>query len=397
MTIHLDPAPILPAGFLASGLHAGLKKKRVPDMALLVSDRPAKVAGVFTTNQVKAAPVRLSRGHAATGRGRAVVINSGNANCCTGEQGDRDARAMADLTAEALGVKPEEVCVCSTGSIGPPLPMDRISAGIPKLVKALSPEGGAKAAKGILTTDKGSKTVTATFRAGGKPVRITGVAKGAGMIEPNMATMLAFLLTDASVPVGFLRKALATAVEESFNRISVDGDQSTNDTVLCLANGASGAAALKRGTRDGDRFEEALLQICRKLAWDMVRDGEGADKVIKVLVTGARTELEAEAAARSVANSLLVKTSWHGTTPKWGRVMDALGYSLATVDPDKVTITYDGLAAVRNGVMASTPREQLEAVHARETFTLGIDLGQGTGESYVFGCDTAHRYIDINI
>lgn len=393
----IEDNAVLPAGFRAAGMHVGLKKSGAPDMALLVSDAPAALAAVFTTNQIKAAPVKWCMARARSRRGRAVVINSGNANCCTGEKGLRDAEQMAAWTAEQLALAKEEVCVCSTGSIGFDLDMPAIGRGIPHLARALSPEGGSAAARGIMTTDNAPKHITTSFKAGGRTVRITGLAKGAGMIEPNMATMLCFLLTDANVPAALLQSALKAAVAESFNRISVDGDQSTNDTVLCFANGAAGGRALTRGSADWKRFETALLAVARTLAWKMIRDGEGADKVIKVEVTGAKTARDAELAARSVANSLLVKTSWHGANPKWGRVMDALGYSPAKIDETRVSIAYDGVPAVRNGVKTRTSLERLKAIHRQETFTLSIDLGLGKGTSYVFGCDCAHKYIDINI
>ncbi|MCP5488533.1 MAG: bifunctional glutamate N-acetyltransferase/amino-acid acetyltransferase ArgJ [Verrucomicrobia bacterium] len=397
MKMKIENDATLPSGFRAAGLHVGLKKSGASDMALLVSDTPATVAAVFTSNQIKAAPVKWCMARAASRKGRAVVINSGNANCCTGEKGLRDAAQMAEWTASELGVKASDVYVCSTGSIGFDLDMKTIGRGIPRLAEALSPQGGEEAAQGIMTTDNAPKFVTTSFKADGKTVRVTGIAKGAGMIEPNMATMLCFLMTDAAVAPSSLQKALKSAVNESFNRISVDGDQSTNDTVLCFANGASGSDSLKPGHPGWAAFEEALLQVARVLAWKMIRDGEGADKVIKVEVTGAGTAKDAELAARSVANSLLVKTSWHGTNPKWGRVMDALGYSPARVDESKVSIAYDGVVAVRNGIKTKASPDRLKKIHSQERFTITIDLGLGKGASYVFGCDCAHKYIDINI
>lgn len=396
-TVSFSAKATLPAGFRAAGIIAGLKKTRTPDMALFFSDSPATVAGTFTTNQVKAATVRLDSERVSTlGMAHGIVVNSGQANACTGKAGMRDAKAMAARAAEVLGVAPELLLVCSTGRIGVPLRMDLILPGIDNLAAALSPSGGEAAARGIMTTDTVPKRHTVTFTANGQPCRLTGIAKGSGMIQPHMATMLAFLLTDAAVDRRAMQKALKAAVDASFNRISVDADQSTNDTVLLLANGRAGNAVLKPGHPDWPSFTAALDGLAFRLAMDMVRDGEGAQKLVTVRVQGARSAADAEAAARSVANSFLVKTSWVGTYPNWGRVMDALGYSPAKVDETKVEIFYDKLLAVRNGLKAGASIERLSTIVAKKQFTLTIDLHLGRHAATVYSCDCTEEYVQIN-
>jgi glutamate N-acetyltransferase / amino-acid N-acetyltransferase len=388
----------LPAGFRAAGITAGLKASGQPDMALFFSDSPAVVAGTFTTNQVKAATVRLDSERVQTlGISHGIVVNSGQANACTGPNGLRDAKAMAAHAAVQLGVAPELLLVCSTGRIGIPLRMDIIQPGIEKLAGALSPTGGESAARGIMTTDTKPKRFTTTFKANGNCCRLTGIAKGSGMIQPCMATMLAFLMTDAQVDRRAMQKALRTAVDKSFNRISVDADQSTNDTVLMLANGRSANAPLKPGKPGWAAFVSALEAITFQLAMAMVRDGEGAGKLITVQVKGARSGADAEAVARSVANSFLVKTSWVGTYPNWGRVMDALGYAPAGINENKVEIHYDTLLAVQQGVKAGASIERLSKVVAKKTFTLTIDLHLGRGEAVVYSCDCTEEYVRINM
>ena len=387
----------LPAGFRAAGIVAGLKASGKPDMALFFSDSPATLAGTFTTNQVKAATVRLDAERVATvGAAHGIVVNSGQANACTGKNGLRDARTMAVHAAAQFGVAPELFLVCSTGRIGVPLKMDIILPGIEKLARAVVPTGGESAARGIMTTDLVPKRFTVPFTANGKACRLTGIAKGSGMIQPCMATMLAFLLTDAQVDRRALQKALKAAVDQSFNRISVDADQSTNDTVLLLANGRAGNAALKPGHPDWPSFVAALEGVTFRLAMAMVRDGEGAQKLVTVRVQGARTPADAEAAVRSVANSFLVKTSWVGSYPNWGRIMDALGYSPAKVDENKVEIHYGKLLAVKNGLKAGASIEQLSKIAARKEFSITIDLHLGRHAATVYSCDCTEEYVKIN-
>ena len=387
----------LPKGFKAAGIAAGLKKENRKDMALLVSEKPATMAGTFTTNQVQAATVKLCRARLASRTGRAVVINSGNANACTGEQGRLDAERMARLTGELTGLPPEQIYVSSTGRIGVQLPMEKIEAGIRLAVPALSEKGGAEAAAAIMTTDTRPKTVTAQFEVDGKKIALTALAKGSGMIEPNMATMLCYILTDAAVEAPALQACLSTAVDQSFNRITVDGDRSTNDTVLFFANGLAGNRPLNPGHPNWKLFEHAVQALTLKLALKMVEDGEGVTKVITVRVRGGRTAQDAEAAARSVANSLLVKTSWAGEYPNWGRVMDALGYSKAQVQEDKVDISYDDLPACKNGLYAGAPIEDLKRVVRQKAFTLSINLNLGGGEAVVYTCNCTEEYVRINM
>lgn len=397
MNIHLQDEVVLPVGFTAAGIAAGLKRSGKLDMMLVVSDRPAACAGVFTTNQVKAAPVKLDQEVVKRKKARALVVNSGNANACTGVKGLRDARTMVALTAKLLKLKPAEVLVCSTGAIGKPMPMNTVKAGIQKLAPTLTAQGGPAAAEAIMTTDTRKKTGTVRLVVDGRPVILTAFAKGAGMIEPNMATMLGFFFTDAAVEPKALQHALKQATDASFNRISVDGDMSTNDTCLLLANGAAGNKALTPKHKDWPAFTAALHVLALDLAQRIARDGEGADKLITVTVKGARTDAEADAAARAVANSMLVKTCWHGDYPNWGRIMDALGYSPAKVDETKVDIFYDRLAAVRKGIATRTSVQALSAVQKQERFTITIDLHLGKGEATVYTCDCSEEYVKINV
>ncbi len=397
MNINLNDEVVLPRGFVGCGIAAGIKRGGKRDMMLIASDRPAACAGVFTTNQVQAAPVKLDREVVKRKTARALVVNSGNANACTGARGLRDARAMAALTAKLLKIKPEEVLVCSTGVIGRPMPMKTVSAGIRSLVPALAAGGGNDAADAIMTTDTRKKTASVDLVLGGKRVAIAAFAKGAGMIEPNMATMLGFFLTDAAVEPRALQHALKQAVDASFNRISVDGDMSTNDTCLLLANGAAGNAPLSPKHKDWGAFTAALFVAALDLAKKIARDGEGATKLITVRVEGARTDAEADAAARAVANSMLVKTCWNGDYPNWGRIMDAVGYSPAKVVESKVDIDYDRLPAVRGGVATKTSIRALSRVQQRERFTVSIKLHLGKGGAEVYTCDCSEDYVKINV
>jgi len=386
----------LPRGFSAAGIGAGIKKKK-KDMALIVSDVMAETAAVFTTNQVKAAPVKWDMKVVEHNGAKAIVMNSGNANACTGAQGMADAEATAALVAGKLGIAPLDVFVCSTGTIGKPLPMDKIAGGIELLFDEVSPDGGMDAAEAMMTTDLVSKTVTVEIDLDGKPIRITGLAKGSGMIEPNMATMLAFILTDAAVEKHTLQCALRAAADMSFNRITVDGDRSTNDTVICLANGQAGNEVLTQNSKHWKTFYHALEKVLFDLSMMIVKDGEGATRVITVRVTGAASNGEAEEAARAVANSMLNKTAWAGKRPNWGRIMDAIGYSYAQVQENKVDINYDDVPAVRNGVAAGTPEEELVAAVSKEAFTIHINLNLGTGQTVVYTCNCTEDYVRINV
>jgi len=366
-------------------------------VALIVSDRPAAVAGTFTTNKVQGATVRLCRERLAGGRAQAIAVNSKNANACNGEQGHRDARRMAACAAAALGLDETLVFVCSTGVIGVPLPMEKIEAGLGAAARALSVAGGTEAMRAIMTTDTVEKRAALEFEADGRRVRLAGIAKGSGMIEPNMATMLAFLTTDAAVAPADLQTALSGAVARSFNKVTVDGDQSCNDTVLLMANGAAETAPLAPGHADWPVFVEALDRLTLDLARQIARDGEGATKFVTVTVRGAACDDDARRVARAVANSLLVKTSWFGEDPNWGRIIDVAGYAGAALQEDKVDIAFDHLLCVRGGCLAAdVSLEDLEAVLAQKEFHVTIDLHLGTGGETLYTCDCSLDYVRIN-
>ena len=378
-----------PRGFRAAGVAAGLKARGKKDMALIVSDKPATVAATFTTNQVKAAPVKLSMRHVKSGKACAIVVNSGNANACTGSDGVIHARAMACAVGRRFGCAENHVLVCSTGRIGVNLPIVKVEAGIKQLLGILSSRGGAAAAQAIMTTDTFAKQVAVQFKAGGRTIRIGGIAKGAGMIQPNMATMLGFLTTDAAISRAALQKALTHAVNYSFNRISVDGDTSTNDTVILMANGLAGAPPLAK-------FQEALNFVCLELAKMIVRDGEGVSKFVTLNVHGAASDRDAVLAARSVANSVLVKTSWCGGDPNWGRILDALGYSRAKIDEELVDVSYNGVPAARKGMATRTPLAKLRKIVAQPTFTIDVHLHLGRGHCTMHTCDLTEKYVELN-
>ena len=386
-----------PLGFRAAGVEAAVKYAGRKDYALIVSDAPATAAAMFTTNQVAAAPVQLDRELVASRRIQAVAANSGCANACTGPQGMAAARAMAKSAAEALGIDESLVLVCSTGVIGMPLPVDRVEAGAKLAAAALSRDGGDDAARAIMTTDTVPKHLSVRVRIGGKTVTLGGMAKGSGMIEPYMATMLAFLTTDADVAPDTLDAALREAVEISFNRVVVDGDRSTNDTVILLANGASGAPRIDEAHPDFPAFKAALRALCFELAKKMAMDGEGATKFVTVTVKGARDVRDARLAARAIARSPLAKTSWFGCDPNWGRVIAAAGYSGAEVDDMKARIFYGGIAAYDRGELADEARlAQLKRAMSGKAFDILVDLGLGDGEDTVLTCDFSYDYVKIN-
>jgi glutamate N-acetyltransferase/amino-acid N-acetyltransferase len=355
------------------------------------------VAGVFTTNKIQGATVRLCRQRLAGRTARAIVINSGNANACNGPHGPEAAERMAAAVAVSVGVDAQAVFVCSTGVIGVRLPVEKAEAGIRAAAAALSREGGQNVIRAIMTTDTFPKEAAVRLTVGGKPVTVAGIAKGAGMIEPNMATMLSFLTTDAAVRPEALQACLNSAVKASYNRITVDGDQSCNDTVLLLANGAAGGAALDERHPDWPRFQEAVHGVTLSLAKKIVRDGEGATKFVTVVVKGAASDADAALATRAIANSLLVKTSWFGQDPNWGRVIDAVGYSGAQVREESVDIAFDEVLAVRGGQVApGDTLPALRAVLARKEFGVTVDLRLGAGQDTVYTCDCTVEYVKIN-
>lgn len=383
-----------PDGFRAAGVHCGIKADK-PDLALLVSDRSdTSVAAVFTTNRVRAAPVIYSREVARRGRARAVVINSGNANACTGERGMRDTREMASLAAEALSVDPDEVLVASTGIIGEHLPMDALREGIPRAAGRLEPTGAA-ASEAILTTDRCTKTARIRLPVGGREITIGGMAKGAGMIHPRMATTLGFLTTDAPVAPGPLRDVLVRAADRSFNRITVDGETSTNDTLCVLANGAAGGDEL-RDDDDLELFCDALTAVAATLARMVPRDGEGAERLVEIRIEGARSDDEARRAADRIATSLLVKTALRSADPNWGRIMAALGAADVDLDEADTDIWVGPVQLVRDGTEVRENRDAARERLEQETVELRIVLGVGDATASMWTCDLGEEYVRIN-
>ena len=384
-----------PRGFRAAGISAGIKASGNPDLMLLVADQPAQVAAVFTTNKVVAAPVIVSREHIAKSGGlvRAIVVNSGCANACTGDVGLRDAREMTAEAARLVGCPSEQVLVSSTGVIGVALPMDKVRAGLPRAFSALGADQGPAAARAIMTTDLSPKEAAQRLTIGGREAAIGGMAKGAGMIEPMMATMLGFVTTDAVVPTALLDRALREAVDQTFNAITVDGDSSTNDCVMLLASGASGAVV---DDTSYPTFVEALTAVCRELALAIVRGGEGATKLVTVNVTGAASSEEARKAAKVIANSLLVKTAIHGGDPNWGRLICAAGRAGVTFDASRAAVTMGSIVLFKDGQphdeMAPAAADYLKGTD----LTIGVDLGSGSASSRVWTCDLSAEYVRIN-
>jgi glutamate N-acetyltransferase/amino-acid N-acetyltransferase len=383
-------------GFQAAGVACGIKPLGEKDVALVVSDIPSEVAATFTTNLVKAAPVKLSMRHLGNGKMRGVVINAGCANACTGVGGIADAKKMVEHTAKVMETKPHEWLVCSTGRIGSRLPMAKLKKGIQKAAGKLDSKGGGEAAKAIMTTDTRRKEYAMRFKMDGRKVTIGGMAKGAGMIHPNMATMLCVITTDANVDRATLRACVSDAVEQSFNRISVDGDTSTNDTVIVLANGLSGTNPLRSFHPQFEFFKKTLTHVMRKLARMIVEDGEGITRVVDVVVKGARNAQDAKLAALAVAKSELIKTSWTGGDPNWGRIMAALGYSGARIREEMVEIFYDGVLAVVNGQPSKTPLAKLRKLVRKPKFTITIHLHSGIGEYSILTTDLTEEYVRIN-
>jgi glutamate N-acetyltransferase/amino-acid N-acetyltransferase len=382
-------------GFKASAVKAGLKKDKGLDLALIFSEKETAVAGVFTTNKVVAAPVILTREHTKNGRARAIIANAGNANACTGKAGFNDARRTAELVADKLGIGSDEVLVASTGVIGQPLNVDNISEALPALVERLSPDGIPTAARAIMTTDSFAKISHFEGHAGGRPYRILGVAKGAGMIMPNMATMLCFIVSDIRIDSHDLNGVLSSSVETTFNRITVDGDTSTNDTVLVMANGMAGNTALTEADSKG--FARGLETVMGELAQMIVRDGEGATKVIHMEIKGAHSASDALKAARTVGNSSLVKTACYGQDPNWGRIMAALGRADIVMDEEKVDIWVNDILIVSAGLGKGQEAEKKAAeIMVRKEYTITIDLHQGDFEDRIITCDLTHEYVSIN-
>jgi glutamate N-acetyltransferase / amino-acid N-acetyltransferase len=384
-------------GFQFSAVEAAIKKPGRKDLALIYSEVPAAACAVFTTNAVKAAPVLLSMQHITGGSARVLVVNSGNANACTGEQGMVVARETCRLVAEGLGLPDDTVQVSSTGVIGVQMPLERIRAAIPAAIDGLSSGTLDDVAAAIMTTDTFPKIEARSGTAGSVPYTVAGIAKGAGMIMPNMATMLSFIITDAAIESAFLRSSFRRAVDRSFNIITVDGDTSTNDTCLIMANGMAGNPVITAGSPEASDFEQLLCEVLLSLAKQIVMDGEGATKFVEVRITGAATDSDAKKAAMAVANSSLVKTAFFGQDANWGRIFAAVGYSGATVDQTRLSLSFDSVVMARNGVFSGEDAEArgTEVLRQKE-FTVSVDLGIGNGTASVYTSDLTHDYVSIN-
>lgn len=384
-------------GYRFSVVDAAIKKPGDPDVALVLSDEPAIAAAVFTTNAVKAAPVLLSMERIQSGYCQALIVNSGNANACTGATGLSDARLISDTLAALLEIPSTMIQVCSTGVIGVPLPMERFTTALPGLVAEVGSGSVEQLAAAIMTTDTFPKCVVKSGVAGGVPYTIAGVAKGAGMIMPNMATMLSFILTDAAVAANAADSLFKSSVNRSFNAITIDGDTSTNDTCLFMANGAAANPIIEAGSDDAVVFAELLDQVLMELACLIVKDGEGATKFVTITVTGAADDSDAKKAALAIANSSLVKTAFYGQDANWGRIFAAVGYSGARVDQDRLSLRFDQVLMAKDGVFAGGDAEQRGTeVLKQPAFTVTVDLGVGSGHATVFTSDLSHDYVSIN-
>ncbi|WP_294159732.1 bifunctional glutamate N-acetyltransferase/amino-acid acetyltransferase ArgJ [uncultured Selenomonas sp.] len=385
-----------PKGFTAAGVKAGIKKSGNPDLAVIYTKTEAAVAGTFTQNQVAAAPVYASKKVAATGTAHAVVSNSGCANACTGAVGDADAAKTQAVAAAALGCEPLDVIVGSTGVIGVPLPMEKVEAGVKQAVSELSPDGSEAAANAIITTDTHTKSCSTSITIDGKEVRFGAIAKGSGMIRPNMATMLCYITTDLAIDQKLLQEALSTVVETTFNMISIDGDMSTNDMVIVLANGEAGNAKITEKNADYDKVVETLHAISEGMAERIAADGEGATKFLKIHVHGTKTFADAKAVGMAVANSPLVKTAFFGEDPNWGRVICAVGYAGVPMDPEKTVVSFGGIPVYAHGVGAGADKDALAKVMAEHDIVIDVDLADGDAEATVFSCDFSYEYVKIN-
>ena len=384
-----------PQGYLASGVSAGIKKKGL-DLAVVFSSQPASASGVFTLNQVQAAPVLLSKENLklSRGRARAILVNAGCANACTGEQGMKDALLSTRCLASHLEVDPTQVLVASTGVIGAFLPVPKVMKGISSAVSALNSQGSGAAVRAIMTTDTKEKFIAVEGRIGGKTVRIGGIAKGSGMIHPNMATMLGFITTDVQLAPRELGKMLRRVADHTFNCLTVDGDTSTNDTLLALANGASGASV--NDGRSSSFFEKGLAMVCEELAKSIARDGEGATKFVEILVKGASDFDSARVIGKTIANSPLVKTALYGEELNWGRILCAVGYSGVPFDPEQIILSLNGIQIFRNGSPVASTRARAEKAIRDKDLLIEVDLGNGKASARVWTCDLSHKYVDIN-
>ena len=383
-------------GFTAAGVKAGIKKSGNLDVAVVYTKTQAVVAGTFTQNKVAAAPVYVSKEVVATGTAHAIVANAGCANACTGQQGLDDAHKMAQIAADELGVNADDVIVGSTGVIGVNLPMDKLEAGIKDAVANLSADGSGNAGRAIITTDTHSKSVTCEFELSGKTVRMGAIAKGSGMIRPNMATMLCYITTDIAIDQALLQKAVSGCVEKSFNMISVDGDMSTNDMVIVLANGEANNAKITEENADYQIFFDKLMMLCTELAKQIAADGEGASKFLTINVKGAKSFADAKTVGMAIANSPLVKTAFFGEDPNWGRVICAVGYSGADMVPEKTVVKFCGITIFANGTGATYDEKALAHVMKEKDIVIDIELNMGQEDATVWSCDLSYEYVKIN-
>ena len=385
-----------PQGFKAAGVKAGIKKSGNLDVAVIYTEKEAAVAGTFTQNAVAAAPVYVSKAVVRTGSAHAITANAGCANACTGEQGLADAKKTAALTASALGCKPDDVLVASTGVIGVNLDMAKMENGIQQAVSELSADGSQNAGNAIITTDTYSKACATEIMIGGKPVRFGAIAKGSGMIQPNMATMLCFITTDAAIDSQLLQEALSDIVEETFNMISIDGDMSTNDMVVVMANGAAGNDKITKKDAAYAAVYDTLKEICTGMAQHIAADGEGATKFLTIHVNGTKTFADAKTVAMSVAKSPLVKTAFFGEDPNWGRVICAVGYAGVPMIPEKTIVKFGGIPVYANGLGAKFDEEALRKVMAEHDIVIDIEMGMGEEKATVWSCDFSYEYVKIN-
>ncbi|MBD3376349.1 bifunctional glutamate N-acetyltransferase/amino-acid acetyltransferase ArgJ [candidate division KSB1 bacterium] len=390
-----DGSVTSPKGFRADGLHCGLKDEK-PDLALIVSDTPAAAAALFTTSSLAAAPVVLCKKQIDSGVAQAILINSGNANACTGEQGMQDARQMIQWTAKALHLVPDTILIASTGVIGHYLPMGIIRNGIARITSSLAINGGERAAEAIMTTDTRPKHRAITFDLQGVPVSIGAIAKGSGMIQPNMATMICIVTTDIAIKAHLLKNALKRVVNGTLNALTIDGEMSTNDCFLALANGQSGAPKIESKNADYETFEKALHQLLLEMTLLLARDGEGATKVITITVREASSEQDAKKAARAIANSMLVKTALYGQDPNWGRIVSAVGSTGIRIDPNGFEIKIAGINVARDGCAIEYDEKKMQHALAETELSIDISLNCGSFTSQVYTCDLTHEYITIN-
>lgn len=393
---HAEGGITAPKGFLTAGVSAGIKKSGKRDVCLIVADGPCPAAGVFTTSATAAPPVLVSRSHLGGGALRAIAVNAGNANACTGAAGMRDALAMAEAAAAALGCSAGEVAVCSTGVIGVPLPLELVTAGIAEAATVLDSRSAEDAAEAIMTTDTFAKQLAISVEVDDRTFTVGGMAKGSGMIQPNMATMLAFITTDAPLTSESCEEILRGAVRRSFNRITVDSDTSTNDACILMASGAEGGDVLAKHTPGHDAVAAAVCEVATALAQMVVRDGEGATKFVTVTVEGALDEDEAEKVAFAIANSPLMKTALFGEDANWGRVAMAVGKSGATVDPDRLEIIFAGIPTCRDGMAVPFDEAEAAVMLAKPEIDLLVDLHLGEGKATVWTCDFSYEYVRIN-